>query len=483
MIRRRLVLTIVALVIAITGATGVLALSTLRDRQVDEIEQELRAADRQAVEYLMMIRGQDMGPPSLEAIYEPFPHAMRRVAYVLVNSEGAVVWSFPSGTTRAPDPLPDVTALPPDGEFASVGSVDSGGPRYRVLTRSLESGGTLVMGISIATAEETLASVSEILVVSGALALVLVATAVWLTVRRGLRPIEQMVATARNIAQGDLSHRAPNAPGRGEVAELGTALNTMLDRIEESFEVKVASEAQMRRFVADASHELRTPLTSIRGYAELYRRGASDDPDAVALGMARIEHEATRMTALVDDLLLLARLDQGRPLACDPVDLVELVAEAAQSARLLEPGRPMAVDVPDRPATVDGDSHRLRQVVDNLLANVRTHTGPTTPVDVTLTTTADAARITVSDGGPGMSADQVARAFERFYRAEPHRPGSGIGLSIVAELVDAHRGSVVLDSEPGRGTTVVVTLPLSGRTGEPAAGATPAAAETATSGA
>lgn len=481
MIRRRLVLTIVVLVIAITGATGVLALNTLRDRQVDEIEQELRAADRQAVEYLMMIRGQDMGPPSLEAIYEPFPHAMRRVAYVLVNREDAVVWSFPSGTTREPDPLPAVTELPPDGEFASVGSVDPGGPRYRVLTRSLESGGTLVMGISIATAEETLAGVSEILIVSGALALVLVAAAVWLTVRRKLRPIEEMVATARNIARGDLSHRAPSPSTRDEVAELGTALNSMLDRIEESFEVKVASEAQMRRFVADASHELRTPLTSIRGYAELYRRGASD-PDAVALGMARIEHEATRMTALVDDLLLLARLDQGRPLACDPVDLVDVVADATQSARLVEPDRPMVVDVPDQPAIVEGDSHRLRQVVDNLLANVRAHTDPTTPVDVTLTTSGDVARVTVSDDGPGMGADDAARAFERFHRAEPHRPGSGIGLSIVAELVDAHRGTVVLDSEPGRGTTVVVTLPLSSRAGEPAA-TTPKAPETATSGA
>jgi two-component system OmpR family sensor kinase len=461
MIRRRLVLGIVAVVVVISGAAGRLALDTLRDRQMNDVEEELRAADRQAADYLASLQAAQ-GPPPLERIYEPFPYVMRRVAYMLVTTDGTVLWAFPSGTTPAPDPLPDIGELPPSGQMATVGSEGEDGPRFRIMTREVGNSLVVVMGSPLAAADETLASVTEILLVSGAIALVAVAAAVWLTLRRGLRPIEQMVVTARNIADGDLSQRAPTGPARGEVAQLGAALNTMLDQVQEAVEVKVASEAQMRRFVADASHELRTPLTSIRGYAELYRRGATDPTD-VALGMARIEHEAVRMTGLVDDLLLLARLDQGRPLACDPVDLVTIVGDAAQAAALTEPSRPMTVLLPDRPVTLDGDGDRLRQIVDNLLSNVRTHTDLRTPVEVSLTATDGRARVVVSDDGPGMTAEHAGRVFERFYRADARRPGSGIGLSIVAELADAHGGSVALDTEPGGGTTVAVTLPLRSR--------------------
>jgi two-component system, OmpR family, sensor kinase len=463
-IRRRLVATIVALVTAILGVAGPLALSALRDRQVDEIDQQLRAVDRQAERYLQLRQDPDTRPPPLRDVYEPFPFVIRRTAYVIVDNDGTVTWSFPAGTAAQPEPLPDTTELPPPGQTGNVDAAGGDGPRYRVLTQALGGdSGTLVMGMPLAAVDDTLADVTEILLVTGGVALAAVAAAVWFSVRRGLRPIDQMVLTARHIADGDLTQRAPPTAARGEVAELRGALNTMLDRIEDAVDARVASEDRMRRFLADASHELRTPLTSIRGYAELHRRGATD-PEAVTRGMARIEHEATRMGTLVDDLLLLARLDQDRPLDHEPLDITALATDATEAFRQTEPDRPITLTLPDRPVTITGDGPRLRQVLDNLLSNVRTHTDPDTPVEVTVTLTDDGSHahavLAVSDSGPGMTAEHAARAFERFYQADPHHPGSGLGLAIVAELVRAHGGTAQLDTEPGQGTTVTITLPL-----------------------
>lgn len=236
----------------------------------------------------------------------------------------------------------------------------------------------------------------------------------------------------------------------------------MLDRIEQAMATQTESEARMRRFVADASHELRTPLTSIRGYAELHRQGATS-PEEVTRGMARIEHEARHMAALVEDLLLLARLDQARPLADEPIDLTRIVEEAVTDARAVDPERTIVVDLPDQAAIVRGDRPRLRQVLDNLLTNIRDHTDPGTPATITLADNGGAATLTVADDGPGMSPDDASRAFERFWQAEPTttRPrwGTGLGLAITAELVAAHHGTITLDTTPGHGATFTITLP------------------------
>jgi two-component system OmpR family sensor kinase len=291
---------------------------------------------------------------------------------------------------------------------------------------------------------------------------VLAVVAFWV-LRLGVRPVKEMTATATAIAEGDLSHRVPVAPARTEAGQLGAALNTMLGRIETAFEARAASERRLRQFVADASHELRTPLTTIRGYAELYRQGGLEDREALDQAMRRTEQEALRMGGLVDDLLLLARLDQGRPLGKAPIDLGVLAVDACSDAQVVAPDHRVVADVqPD--VIVEGDEPRLRQVVHNLVRNAVVHTPAGTSVQVQVSVVAGRAALEVRDDGPGMDPDAVAHAFERFWRADTSRArvsgGSGLGLSIVQAIVEAHGGHVSLSSTQGVGTTVRVDLPL-----------------------
>ncbi|HET7568866.1 MAG TPA: HAMP domain-containing sensor histidine kinase [Gaiellaceae bacterium] len=281
-------------------------------------------------------------------------------------------------------------------------------------------------------------------------------------VRLGLRPLRAIEATAAAIAAGDLSRRVELADERTEVGRLGRSLNAMLAQIETAFRAREASERKLRRFVADASHELRTPLAAVRAYAELFGRGASTRPDDLERSMTGITRETERMSLLVEDLLLLARLDEGRPLERHEVALEEVVAEAVDAARVLDPDRPISVEL--EPATVVGDRDRLRQIVDNLFANVRSHTPAGTPVRVTLTRADGRAAIAVADSGPGLGEEQTAQVFERFWRSDASRTrasgGLGLGLSIVAAVAHAHGGEVSARSGPGEGATFVIELPL-----------------------
>jgi two-component system OmpR family sensor kinase len=359
------------------------------------------------------------------------------------------------------EPLPDVAGMHATSSPRTVDSVDARGPHYRVVGIDIGDS-VLVAAIPLGDVDATVRSARQALALGGLLTLVAAAAVVWFTVRRGLRPIDAMITTAQHIAEGDLTERAPVPDPNTEVGHLATALNTMLDNIEVAVAAKSESEARLRRFAADASHELRTPLTSIRGYAELYRQGATD-PDAVALGMARIEREATRMGSLVEDLLLLARLDQGHELRVEAVDLSTVVEDAVEAARVIEPTRSIAVGRPPAPVSVEGDADRLRQVVDNLLANVREHTDAATAVTVTLTADDAEATLTVADDGPGMTDEEADRAFERFWQGEQTsehpRRGTGLGLAIVHDLVATHGGRVDLTTAPGAGATFTVTLP------------------------
>jgi two-component system, OmpR family, sensor kinase len=368
------------------------------------------------------------------------------------------------------------------GETTTVPAAGGGGRwRVAVAPRRDGSGGSVVVAASLDGIDATIRQLRLIdlgvsLIVLAALAGVGAAI-----VRASLRPLVEIEQTARAIAAGDLTRRVPERDPGTEVGRLGRALNTMLAQIESAFGARAASEAsarrsedRMRRFVADASHELRTPLTTIRGFAELYRQGAARDPAELDRLMRRIEDQAARMGLLVEDLLLLARLDTERPLDRQPVDLLALAAEAVNDARAVAPDRRIELVLGgdngdhDGVLVVLGDDRRLRQVLANLVNNALTHTPAGSPIEVRVgTSTLDGrpgAAVEVVDHGPGLAPEQAERVFERFYRADPARSpadgGSGLGLSIVAALVAVHGGTVAVDSVPGRGARFRVVLPL-----------------------
>ncbi|HTJ75259.1 MAG TPA: HAMP domain-containing sensor histidine kinase [Acidimicrobiales bacterium] len=462
MIRRRLVAVILAVVAAVTGGAGVLIVVTMEHRLIADVDQELATQTTAVAPHGGFGRRPTPGPSPGQPD-EGSPFDVRRYAFVSRDAAGNVESTVASGRGDDPDPLPDVSHVTTPGAPVTVGSVGGGDLHYRVLVTRQPDGGTLAAAISLRDVDATVRTATGTVLAGCVLAVALAGIIVWFTVRRGLRPIDEMISTAERIAEGELSERAPLPKGASEVADLGNALNQMLDRIEDAVAAKTASEARTRRFAADASHELRTPLTSIRGYAELYRQGANG-PGDVERAMARIEREAVRMTDLVEDLLLLARLDQGRPLEAAPVDLTALVLDAVTAARAVEPDRPLQVDVGQVPVVATGDGHRLRQVVDNLLANVREHTTPTTAVSVTLAADEASTTLVVADDGPGMTSDEAERVFDRFWQGEPTtehaRKGTGLGLSIVSEIVAAHHGDIRLDTAPGGGARFTVILPV-----------------------
>ncbi len=380
-----------------------------------------------------------------------------------VLGDGLRVTLFRGQSTPPIPELPQtihVPAQPNEGpdrvSYFTVGSRDSGEHyRVRAAVEPALNGAMLITAESLHDVNSTLHRLFlvEVLVALAVLA-ALAALGLWI-VRLGLRPLREIEQTAEAITAGDLSRRVEYADPQTEVGRVGSALNTMLDRIE-------ASDRRLRRFIADASHELRTPLAAVRAYAELFDRGAAGRPADLERSMSGITRESERMSLLVDDLLLLARLDEGRPLEQKPVDLAAVVGEAVDAARVVEPDRPIELAV--EPATVTGDEARLHQVLDNLLANARTHTPAGTPVSVELRQVDGRAELSVADHGPGLTEEQAARVFERFYRTDTSRArasgGAGLGLSIVAAVAEAHGGTAEARPTPGGGATFVIALPL-----------------------
>ena len=344
-------------------------------------------------------------------------------------------------------------------------TLETPGSDFRVLARLLPSAlGSVFVAQSLSGVDETTARLRVVFVLIGLIALLLIGLASRLVIRVGLRPLVAVEETAEKIAAGDLSARLPDAKPDTEVGRLVTSLNAMLSRIEESFAARTASENKLRRFVADASHELRTPLTAIRGFAELHRQGAVKGEAATSELVGRIENESVRMGALVEDLLTLARLDQSRDLVHAPVNLTELVTEAAESARAAGPDHPITLNLPEE-AFVLGDARKIHQVVANLLANARIHTPVGTPIAVSIESNDEGTSISIADSGPGLSQEDQARIFERFYRADPSRnrareEGSGLGLSIVDAVMQAHDGKVSVNSKLGEGATFTVFFPV-----------------------
>ena len=356
----------------------------------------------------------------------------------------------------------------------------AGGPTFRVRASLLDDGDVLVVAQPLGDIGSTLHRLLLVeLAVTGGAVLIALVGGLWL-VRIGLRPLRDMEATAESIAAGNLTERVPGENSTTEVGRLARTLNVMLSRIEAAFAARLASEGrlrsseqQLRRFVADASHELRTPIAAISAYAELFGRGASERKEDLERLMGGIRNETTRMEHLVADLLLLARLDEGRPMEWRPVELVSLCAEAVHTAATVGPDWPVTFESP-RPIEVMGDATGLRQVVDNLLGNVRAHTPPGTTTRVSVDGDEAGAVITVSDDGPGMDPEEAEHVFERFYRADPSRSrvhgGAGLGLSIVGAIVAAHGGTVEAESGGDGGATFKVHLPTVPSTDQPTPG-------------
>lgn len=337
---------------------------------------------------------------------------------------------------------------------------------FRVLARLLPSGaGSAVAALSLEDVERTLGRLQILFLFIGLLVLLLVGVVSRVAIRLSMKPLTAVEGTAEAIANGDLSARLPDAKPNSEVGRLTASLNRMLGRIEESFAVQRSSEEKLRRFVADASHELRTPLTAIRGFAELHRQGAITGEEKTRELVGRIENESKRMSALVEDLLTLARLDQARPLAHEAVDLQKVTDDVVEAVKAGNPHANISLQAPNDEMFIIGDSVKIYQAVLNLAVNAAIHTPAGTPISISLLQGDESVQIKVSDLGPGLTPEQQTRVFERFYRVDQSRTrtgaeGSGLGLSIVQAIMDAHHGSVDIESELGRGTTFILTFPL-----------------------
>jgi two-component system, OmpR family, sensor kinase len=465
-LRGRLLIGVVSLVVLGLLISDIATYATLQNFLLSRIDDEL-SARATVVTAISVLGGQPEGGSTVSVDYPPGTLAER------IGSDGAVlnVARFSFGPTSSPA-LPVLPkSLPSSGEghpsppFTVPGT--GGVSQYRITTwpEGAFGGQFLVFAIPLTDVQTTL---SQLLGLEAKISLaVVVATALlaFLIIRLGLRPLQRMGAVAADIAAGDLTRRVEPATDKTEIGRLGLALNAMLSQIEAAFAERTQSNHRLRRFVADASHELRTPLTSIRGYSEMLRRGAAKSRTDSELARRRIEEESIRMTGLVDDMLVLARLDQGRPLEQAPVDLTAIAGDALADAHAVAPQRQISLSA-NGPVIVSGDDTRLRQVLGNLVRNALVHTPQNSSIEIAVTTENSVGRISVADHGPGLASEDTNRIFEPFYRADPSRSrdsgGSGLGLSIVSAVVSAHGGRVRVTQTDGGGATFEVELPLAG---------------------
>jgi two-component system, OmpR family, sensor kinase len=469
-LRRRLMVAMAVLLVVGLAISDVVTYTSLRSFLYGRLDSQLVGARHGAVRDLVYASHHGTTPTPEVAVRQLNPE----IYVIVLAPTGTVIVTRPSRTSPHPNARPVVPRSvrlsretgPGRGPYRpnpynfTLAAVNGVG--YRADATRVPQG-TAIVAVSLAQTDATMTSLIRIEIgVSAAVLLALCILALW-TVRRGLRPLNDMAKTAGAIASGgDLGRRIEPADAETEVGRLGAALNTMLARIEDAFAEKSESEARLRQFVADASHELRTPLTSIRGYAELLRKGAFVDDEERTKALRRVEREASRMSGLVDDLLLLARLDQGRPLERAPVELRRICRDALDDAQLTDPDRPVELVAPTT-VTVAGDRDRLAQVAHNLVGNALVHTTPGTPVRVEVFAEGGMGVMRVVDEGPGLTASVRARVFDRFYRADRARTGegTGLGLSIVRATAEALGGQAWVQPRTDReGTVFGVEVPL-----------------------
>ena len=462
-LRGRLLLGVISLVVIGLLISDIATYAFLQQFLISRVDQQLTSNYRAAVGVL---GGPDEGPRSSFG-YRP------GTVFELVSANGTLLTSPKVVTTVGSAPSNALPVLPhqlvnsgidkPSPAYTVEGT--GGVEQYRVIDWPEDSfnGNFVVLAIPLT---DELSTLSQMLILESKISLGVLAAIVILAlliVRLGLRPLQRMGAVAQDIAAGDMTRRVEPATPKTEIGRLGLALNDMLSQIEAAFAERTASNNRLRRVIADASHELRTPLTSIRGYAEMLRRGAAESPTDSEAARRRIEEEAIRMTGLVDDLLVLARLDQGRPLDKAAVDLRTIANDAVADARVVAPRREISLSA-NGPVIVTGDDTRLRQVMGNLMRNALVHTPQQSPIEVAVATDDGLGRMSVADHGPGLADSDIGRIFEPFYRADPSRSrdsgGAGLGLSIVSAVVTAHGGRVKVSTTEGGGATFEVELPL-----------------------
>jgi two-component system OmpR family sensor kinase len=459
--RVRLVALLVSLLLVALTLTSIATSALMRRQLMESTDRDLRAAAVPTAAQVLshyLSRRDEGGIPTNYAVK-------------FIPTDGSAPFgSLPSGEHLQPD-IPNLTLSDPRVQRGTLFTVNStnGVMRWRVVPGELrDQSATFAVAVPLRGVDTTVQRMLDFAILIGLALIASCALLGWYGVRRAFRPLTQIEDTAAAIAAGDLTRRIPEPAAQDEVASLSRSLNAMLAQIEQSFAVREASEERMRQFVADASHELRTPLAAVRGYAELYRQGAVTEPEDVTGTMRRIEDESIRMGGLVNDLLLLTRLDRQRPLERGPVDLTVLAADAVQDARALDPTRQVRLiglsgDL--EPTNIEGDEAKLRQVVTNLVGNAVNHTFAGTDIEIAVGSEAPGrARLEVRDHGDGVDPVKARKVFERFYRADPsrgrgHGGGNGLGLAIVAAIVSAHDGQVGVAATPGGGATFVVDLP------------------------
>jgi two-component system, OmpR family, sensor kinase len=471
-LRTRLLAALLALLAAVCVVVGVVSVLALDSFLMDRLDGQLttaagRIADPQGGNHPPPADGDTRTPPPGLADGTIEAH-LRDGSFERADVISAGTYTQLSSGQRAV-----LRDLPADGRAYTR---DLGGELgdYRLRAAVMPDGDVSIAGLPLSGVHATVARLTVVIAAVAAGGLVLAGIAGALIVRLTLRPLRRVAATATRVSElpleagpVELSERVPEADTdpRTEVGQVGAALNRMLGHISKALTARQESETRVRQFVADASHELRTPLASIRGYAELSRRGREPVPADVAYALGRVESESTRMTGLVEDLLLLARLDNGRAVAHEPVDLTRLVVDAVSDARAAGPDHRWTLALPAEPVELVGDADRLHQVVVNLLGNARAHTPPGTTVTVGLSTEDGSVLLRVSDDGPGIPPELLPRVFERFARGDSSRSraagSTGLGLAIVSAVAEAHGGTVGVDSSPA-GTTFTVRLPATG---------------------
>ena len=480
-LRTRLIAILAILITLGLAISGVATYGALRNFLFERVDSQLRQTQPIAIRALESARAGDGFPGP-----QVGPAGLPISAYAEVRDEtGEVIRSVAFGfegaeATQVPDIPESLDASSSDEPF-TTGAAEEPSYGYRVLATPLVDGGILIVAIPLADTQGTLRRLVGIEIVVAVVLLGVIAAGAWLLIRKELRPLDDMAAAATDIASGDLSRRVDEPDPRTEVGRLGRALNRMLEHIEQAFEARRASEEGMRRFLGDASHELKTPLTSIRGYAELFRRGAAERPEDLRVSMRRIEEEAARMGMLVDELLLLAHTDRTRPMVLSEVDLAELVTDAGQDARARDPDRQIDIDMDDD-IVIQGDEDRLRQALNNVITNALIHTPEGTPVALRLSKEDDTAIVAVEDSGAGLDAESLEHAFERFWRRDRSRSrdtgGAGLGLAIVGAIVRSHGGTVTAENRPSGGARFTLRLPIDS---QQALGGSPSSSQVASS--